>query len=191
MNISFGKKIPIMQTQIQNLQTGAFEPATVYELDCTDETDILETIKPQNSWTYARDINRNMCDKYIQQQIGEDSNLSFYILQNQKGETLGMAQTEEQIKNAHNLSLFDTKKNKQYKYVGQTLLASVSKDIMSKAGVRLSVFDPHPSAIAFYDKICGFQNFGNIFLSADKKQMNKFIQQTEQRTNAQLVNLKG
>ena len=191
MNISFGKKIPIMQTQILNIQTKDFEPATVYELDCKDERDILETLKPQHSWTYARDINQRMCDKYIQQQKGEKNSSSFYILQSQNGETLGMAQTEEQIKNAYNLSLFDTKKDKNYKYVGQTLLASISKDIMSKDGIRLSVLEPHPTAIKFYDKICGFQNFGDIFMSADKEQMNKFIKQTEQRTNSPLIDLKG
>ena len=191
MNISFRRKIPIMQTQIQNLQTGEFESATVYELDCKDDTDIIETMKPQHLWTYAKSINQNMCDKYIRQQKGEKTNTSFYILQNKSGETLGMAQTEEQIKKAHNLSLFDTQKEKGYKYVGQTLLASVSKDILSKDGIRLSVFDPHPTALAFYDRVCGFQNFGDIFMSADRKQMNKFINQTEQRTKAPLVDLRG
>ena len=101
-----------MQTQIQNLQTGKFELATVFELDCKDETDILETIVPQTSWTYAKDINKNMCEKYIKQQNGEKSNTSFYILQNKSGETLGMAQTEEQIKKAHNLSFWILKKIK-------------------------------------------------------------------------------
>lgn len=191
MNISFGRKIPIIQTQIQNKSTGKFESATVFELDCNDETDILETMKPQNLWTYARDINKNMCEKYINQQKGEKSDMSFYILQSQKGETLGMAQTQEQIKNAHNLALFDTKKDKSYKFVGQTLLASIAKDIMNKDGIRLSVFDPHPTAIGFYDKICGFQNFGDIFLSADKAQMNSFIARTEQRTKSLLVDLQG
>lgn len=190
MNISFGRKIPIIQTQIQNKSTGNFESATVYELDCQDETDILETMKPQDSWTYARDININMYEKYIQQQKGEKSDMAFYILQSQNGETLGMAQTQKQIKNAHNLALFDTKKDKGYKFVGQTLLASIAKDIMNKDGIRLSVFEPHPTAIEFYDKVCGFQNFGDIFLSADKAQMNAFIDRTEQRTKAPLLNLK-
>lgn len=191
MNISFGRKIPIIQTQIQNKSTGKFETATVFELDCKDESDVLETMKPSSSWIYAREINQNMCDKYIKLQKGEDSNLSFYILQSQNGETLGMAQTEELIKNAHNLSLFDTKKDKDYKFVGQTLLASIAKNIMGKDGIRLSVFDPHPTDVEFYHKVCGFQNFGDIFLSADKTQMNAFIERTEQRTNAQLVDIQG
>jgi len=41
MNISFGKKIPLSQCQIQNKETGNFEKATVYELDCKDKNDIL------------------------------------------------------------------------------------------------------------------------------------------------------
>ena len=47
MNISFGKKIPIAQCQIQNLATKKFEPATIYELDCHDESDLLEVVKPK------------------------------------------------------------------------------------------------------------------------------------------------
>ena len=191
MNISFGRKIPIIQTQIQNKHTQKFERATVYELDCKDESDILETLKPQNKWTYAREINVNMYTKYSRLQRGDDSKTSFYILQNQQGDTLGMAQTEELEKKGHNLAFLDTEKDKQYKYVGQTLLASITKDIMNKDGIRLSIFEPVPTAVPFYDKICGFQNIGNLLLTADRQEMQDFISKTEQRTQAPLINLKG
>ena len=191
MNISFGKKIPIAQCQIQSIKTGKFEPATIYELDCKDETDVIETLKPQDKWIYARSINRNMCNKYIQQQQGEESSSTFYILENKDGKTLGMAQTDELLKKAHNLAFLDTEKDKQYKYVGQTLLASIAKNIMDKDGIRLSVFEPVPTAVPFYDKICGFQNIGNLLLTADRQEMKDFISRTQERTKSTLIDLKG
>ena len=192
MSIVFGRKIPIIQTQIQNNKTGCFEPATVFELDCHDEQDLLETLKPSTKWIYAKQINQNMLKKYTQIKQGNGKNTdTFYILQNKYGETLGMAQTQKMKKNAFNLALIDTKKDKDYKFVGQTLLASISKDIINKSGIRLSIFEPIQSAVPFYDSVCGFQNFGDMFLSADIRQMNTFIKKTEHQTSAPLINLKG
>ena len=112
MNISFGQKIPITQTQILNKRTGSFEKATVFELDCSDETDLLETMKSPGNWIYARSINNNMLEKYLQLKNGEENDSSFYVLENKDGETLGMAETKELLNGNHNLSLFDTQKEK-------------------------------------------------------------------------------
>ena len=192
MNVSFGKKIPIMQTQIKNLQTGNFEPATVFELDCKDAEDIEETGSlEKNSFGFANRITSNMRFKHRQFTKGIKDNNSFYILQNKSGETLGIAQTEEGIKKGHQLEYLETKYDTNYKYVGQTLLASISKDIMKKDGIRLSIFSPIPSAIKFYQDTCGFQNIGNLMLTADSKQLGAFVSQTESKTKAPLVDLKG
>ena len=192
MNISFGQKIPIMQTQIKNLQTGNFEPATVFELDCKDEEDIEETSSlEKNSFGFANKITANMRYKHRQFKKGINDKNSFYILQNKSGETLGIAQTEEGLKKGHQLEYLETKYDTNYKYVGQTLLASITKDIMNKDGIRLSIFEPVPTAVTFYDKICGFQNIGNLLLTADRQEMQDFISKTEQRTQAPLINLKG
>ena len=192
MNISFGQKIPIMQTQIKNLQTGNFEPATVFELDCKDEEDIEETSSlEKNSFGFANKITANMRYKYRQFKKGINDKNSFYILQNKSGETLGIAQTEEGFKKGHQLEYLETKYDTNYKYVGQTLLASITKDIMNKDGIRLSIFEPVPTAVTFYDKICGFQNIGNLLLTANRKEMQDFISRTEERTKATLIDLKG
>lgn len=191
MNISFGKKIPITQTQILNKKTGTFEKATVFELECTDESDLVETMKPKDKWIYAKSINQNMLTKYIQLKHGEENDSSFYVLENKDGETLGMAETKELLNGNHNLSLFDTKKEKEYKYVGQTLLASISKTLLERGCRRFSIFDPMPFAFSFYEKTCGFPNYRNLYFSADINELNQFIKQTEQRTQAPIINLEG
>ena len=192
MNISFGKKIPIAQCQIQNLTTGKFEPATVYELDCTDESDLLEVVKPSQEWEYAAYIHANMCDKVDFQKIFQsDGTDNFYILQNQQGETLGMSQVEEIYDGAHDLSYLDTKKDKQYKYVGQTLLATVAREVYKKASDIFSVYGAVDSAKDFYEKICGFKigEFDMPYLSYEE--IPAFIEQTESRTHAPIIDLKG
>ena len=192
MNISFGKKIPIAKCQIQNLTTGRFEPATIFELDCKDESDLLEVVKPSREWEYAAYIHSNMCDKVDLQKIfGNDDTDRFYILQNKYGETLGMSQVEEIYDGAYDLAYLDTKKDKQYKYVGQTLLATVAREVFKKAGDSFSVYGAVDSAIKFYEKVCGFQlgDLGMPYLPWDE--IPKFIKQTEKRTQSQIIDLKG
>ncbi|MBQ8886985.1 MAG: hypothetical protein IJY61_04720 [Candidatus Gastranaerophilales bacterium] len=191
MQISFGKKIPIAQCQIQNLKTGKFEPATVYELDCTDESDLLEVVKPTREWLYATYIHDNMCDRIeLQNVYKEYDNSSFYILQNKDGETLGMSQVEEIYEGAFDLSYLDTKKKKPYKYVGQTLLATVAREVYQKATDAFSVYGAVDSARDFYEKICGFKigEFDMPYLPYEE--IPAFIEQTESRTHAPIIDLK-
>ena len=192
MNISFGKKIPIAQCQIQNIKTGEFEPATVYELDCTEESDLLETRKPKSNWEYANYIHENMSDKYRYGSFSQDfDDCYFYILQDKNGNTIGMAQTEEIYEDAYDLAYLDTKKGKPYTFVGQTLLATVAREVQKKSGDILSVFGAVDSAINFYQKVCGFKigEFDKPYISAED--IPNFIKQTEERTNAKIINLKG
>lgn len=192
MNISFGKKIPIAQCQIQNIKTGKFEPATVYELDCKDESDLLETRKPKSKWEYASYIHENMSDKYRYGAFSQDfDDCCFYILQDKNGETIGMAQTEEIYEDAYDLACLDTRKGKHYTFVGQTLLATVAREVQKKSGDILSVFGAVDSAMDFYKKVCGFKigEFDRPYISAED--IPNFIQQTEERTNAKIIDLKG
>ena len=192
MNISFGKKIPIAQCRIQNLTTGRFEPATIFELDCKDESDLLEAVKPSTEWEYAAYIHSNMCDKVDLQKIfGDDDSDTFYILQNQHGETLGMSQVEEIYDGAYDLAYLDTKKDKKYKYVGQTLLSTVAREVFKKAGDSFSVYGAVDSAIKFYEKICGFKlgDLGMPYLPCEE--IPQFIKQTEIRTQSPIIDLKG
>ena len=192
MNISFGKKIPIAQCQIQNIKTNKFEPAIIYELDCRDESDLLEARKPKSKWEYAKYIHENMCDKYRYGSFSQDfDGCYFYILQDKNGKTLGMAQTEEIYEDAFDLAYLDTKKEKNYKYVGQTLLAAVAREVQKKSGDILSVFGAVDSAMDFYKKTCGFKigEFDRPYILYEE--IPNFIKQTESRTNAPLIDLKG
>ena len=89
------------------------------------------------------------------------------------------------------LAYLDTKKDKQYKYVGQTLLATVAREVFKKAGDSFSVYGAVDSAIKFYEKVCGFQlgDLGMPYLPWDE--IPKFIKQTEKRTQSQIIDLKG
>ena len=192
MNISFGKKIPIAQCQIQNITTGKFEPATIYELDCTDESDLSEVVKPSREWEYAAYIHANMCDKVDYQRVFESGNNDcFYILQNKNGETLGMSQVEELYEGAYDLAYLDTKKDKEYKYVGQTLLATVAREVFKKTGEIFSIYGAVDSARAFYEKTCGFKigEFNMPYIEIDE--IPSFIKQTEKRTKSPIIDLKG
>lgn len=192
MNISFGKKIPIAQCQIQNIKTGKFEPATVYEFDCKDESDLVETRKPKSQWQYANYIHENMSDKYRYGAFSQDfDDCCFYILQDKNGKTIGMAQTEEIYEDAYDLAYLDTKKGKHYKFVGQTLLATVAREVQKKSGDILSVFGAVDSAMDFYKKVCGFKigEFDMPYIFAED--IPNFIKQTEERTKARIIDLKG
>ena len=192
MNITFGKKIPIARCQIQNLTTGKFEPATVFELDCKDESDLFETVKPNNEWKYAAYIHDNMCDKVdFQKVFGNDDSNSFYILQNQQGETLGMSQLEEIYDGAFDLGYLDTKKDKNYKYVGQVLLATIAREVSKKASDIFTIYGAVDSAKDFYVKICGFKigEFDMPYLQIEE--IPAFVKQTEDRIHSSIIDLKG
>jgi hypothetical protein len=102
-----------------------------------------------------------------------------------------MAQTEEIYEDAYDLAYLDTKKGKKYKYVGQTLLATITREVHKKSGDILSVFGAVESAMDFYEKICGFKigEFDRPYIFYEE--IPDFIKQTEERTNSPIIDLKG
>ena len=95
MKISFGRKIPKIQCQIQSKETGKFIPATVYEVDCKDEADFQEIRKLDRKWHFRNDIALGMEQKHaIQTYLKQKSNVSFYAMKDNKGELIGLAQTK-------------------------------------------------------------------------------------------------
>ena len=134
-----------------------------------------------------------MSDKYRYGAFSKDFNdCFFYVLENINGKTLGMAQTEEFYEDSYDLAYLDTQKGKNYKYVGQTLLATVAREVQKKSGDILSVFGAVDSAKDFYHKICGFKigdEFDEPYISAED--IPTFVKQTEERTKAPIIDLKG
>ena len=183
MQISFGQKIPIAKTQIKSLEENNFISATVFELDCRDKSDLDEVNFNNDDWHYDTDIRENMRDK---NSIFNRRNIEipnyFYILQTQENETLAIAQIDINKRNTASLEWLDTKTNKPYKFVGQTFLATLTKEIFKKGGHNIVIPYAIREAMPFYINKCGFENLGKNRLYMNESQMKKFINATEEKT---------
>ena len=192
MKVSFGQKIPIALTQIQNKKTEKFEPATIYEVDCIDERDHLDVKKDRSDWNFSWQIADNMHCKYVlfnHYNHNDEKNL-FYVLQNQNYEELGRIHIEEKNNNSFAIEWLDTKNNNGYRYIGQTLLATVAKEILSKGGKSFIILGAMDDAVPFYKDVCQFTDCGKYGFHMDEKQMQEFISRTEKRTNGPIIDLK-
>ena len=193
MQISFGQKIPIAITQIQNRKTGEFEPATIYEIDCKDERDYLEVKKDKKDWNFSWEIASNMHCKYVSSshyKVNDYKN-SFYVLQNQNYEDLGRVHIEEKNNHSFAIEWLDTKNNNGYRFIGQSLLATVAKEILNKGGKAFMILGAMEDAIPFYKDVCQFTDCGKYGFHMDEQQMQEFISRTEKRTNGAIIDLKG
>ena len=186
MQVSFGQKIPIALAQIQNKQTGEFEQATIYEVDCKDSLDIVEARNDSKHWNFPCEIVHNMNCKY---KNNDDSN-SFYILQNRNFETIGRVQIAQKDDEIYSVEWLDTKENNGYRFVGQTILAVVGKEVLSKNGTSLAVLTAVPDAYSFYEDVCQFQTLGKNRYYMEKEEIDDFIKRTEKRTQGSIINLK-
>ncbi len=190
--ISFGRKIPRYICQIQDNETGNYVPATVYEYNCKDECDFEEVKRLNRNWIFKDNIAKCMEIRHsIQTYFNEKSNDSFFALQKGK-ELLGLVQvcTRNGISNVDYIT---TKPNKPYKYVGQTLLACVGKQILNGNGYQMTVDTAIDVAAPFYKKI-GFKVFGEHpfeVYKMNKDEIKTFIDVTELTTEAPIINIKA
>lgn len=192
MQVSFGQKIPIALAQIQNKQTGEFEQATIYEVDCKDEHDYIGTRDDSKDWNFPFEFWRNMQRKYfIWKEHKAIDPSHFYILQNQDYKTLGRIQIDENDDKKYTVEWFDTKENSGYRYVGQTILATVAKEVIDNDGSSLAVLGAIEDAVPFYTDICQFQDFGKNRLYMGKEELKSFIKRTEKRTQGSIINLRA
>lgn len=189
---SFGKKIPIIKCQIQDVKTGKFEPATVYTVDCKDESDILEIRNLPDTWQYKLGLAKDMARKHqLQSHYFQDNDSTFYVLQDDKDRILGFSEIEETEDGVYDLKYLESNTLGTKKYVGQALLASVAEDVLCKNGTKLTVNDAVDSAFDFYSETCGFEDVYGYYLKMNREQINQFIEQTEDRTQSLLINLRG
>ena len=190
MKISFGKKIPIALTQIQNKRTEEFEQATIYEVDCKDESDVLEVKNDMEGWNFPCEIALNIERKYkLQNRQNEDCH-NFYILQNQNNETIGRVDIKKWDNKLFSVEWLDTKENSGYRYVGQTILATATKEAIEKGGKSFAVLAAMEDAFPFYTDVCKFTDCGKSGFYMDEKQMQEFVKRTEKRTQSSIINLK-
>lgn len=195
--ISFGAKIPIAKCKIQNKETGQFENATVFEYTCTDKADVdkIKRIIAKQDWQFGFDIfNDARWKNYAIEKDLKDcvNNTHFYSLENNRRKTIGLCETQEN--DSVVVDLFETKTKRKYRFVGQTMLATLAnKVINSPASPFLVIQNALPKSLDFYKKACGFtqeiKEGDDIYFVIDKPQLQQFVKQTEQRTGGEIISL--
>ncbi len=190
--ISFGKKIPITNCQVKDKKNGKFVPATIYEADCKDFSDIQEVDNLDGIWSFKSSIVSYMKIKYSRQLISTtDKNDKFYLLQTQDGTTLGLCQTNKEGSSTK-VEFLENRRDKKYKYVGQSLLAAIGLETLKEGKKSIVITVPTEEAIPFYVDKCGFKESNNSTpLKLSKKRIKKLIRKTENKTNTNLINLRA
>lgn len=193
MNISspsFGKKIPIISAKIQDNETGKFESATVYKVDCADDSDVQDMMSLSDSWRFRNLIAKDMARKnHLIKYFQQDDEKSIYVLEDNQNRVLGIGEMEEVDDDVFNVNYLESSRDK--KYVGQVLLASMGEEVLIKQGEKLTVSDPVDEAYSFYTDVCGFEDYYGYFLRMNPSQINQFIEQTEERTQSMFIDLRG
>lgn len=191
ISLSFGKKIPISQCQIKNTETRKFVPATFYELDCHDESDMDELKDLKGKWHFLGSIYYNMLAKnaYYQKTQRETPN-KFYILENDKKEIVGLCQVENRNNNIF-VNLLESAPDKKYKYVGQTMLASMGNQVLNNGGQQLTIKHPTLDAYEFYIKKCKFKRHFNSDLKMNQSEIEGLIKRTEKRTHGEIIKIES
>ena len=189
ISISFGKKIPKMQFQIQKKDTKEYVPAIFSEIDCTDDTDYTEVKNLDRHWTFKNNIAERIEQKNsIQRYFKQKTNISIYEMHDNIGQLIGIAQTQTQ-NGVCNIDYIVTKPNNEYKYVGQAMITAIGKETISNNGRVLTIMTPVDDAIPFYTNACGFKIFGELFLKMTSNQILELIKRTEQKTKAPIINI--
>ncbi len=193
--VSFNARIPLYNCQVKDMISGKNVPAVVSEFDCKDYSDLQEMAALGYDWMFAICITSDMRDKYD----NIDNSKNFYILheekENEYGEVniLGICETEN-INNDVNIAFIESKYNKKYKYVGQTLIAAVGKRLLKNKKRNLFVKNPAINAISYYIDKCGFKEIKDGMYRPFRmkaKKIKKFIKRTEEKTGAKLIDIKS
>lgn len=188
-SISFGRKIPRYNCQIQNKQTGQYVPATVYEYNCKDESDFKSIYNLDRHWIFKENIADAMEKRHVMQKyFKQKSNTSFYSIQVGK-ELVGLTQIKT-FNGVSNVDYITTKPRNEYKYAGQTMLACIGKDILKKNGHQMTVTTAIDDAYPFYSKI-GFHEYGDHLYRMNKDDISTLIEITELSTEAPITEKKG
>lgn len=190
---SFGKKIPIMQCQIKDVNQNKFVGAKLSKYDCKDYDDIVDVANSCSKWCFINNIIKDMEVKYSRHKP-ENFSSDFYILENEEGKAIGLCETRSS-KDSSNIEYIVSKHDNKYKYIGQALMAMVGKSILDRGGSRMYVANPAPSARGFYTNKCGFNmidersGFSPLYLEKDG--IEKLIKIFQYRTKSEILDIEG
>ena len=204
-SISFGQKIPISHYKVQNNSTKEFADATLYELDCKDEEDIEYLEQDKSDIYFKSQILKNMQKKndYVsdsKKNTAEDTkrksmydNTHFYVSELCDGNIIGVCETYDG-KDYTDIEFISGRKTPEYKYVGQTMLASLGKTVLNSAcSQKLTVATPLPHVLPYYTDVCGFKptlegSFNRLSLEMDKNDIPEFINNVNTKTGSSVNN---
>ena len=157
--ISFGQKIPIGSCKIKDLRENKLVEANLFQLDCKDESDLSELESLDNNWIFKEDILSKM--KNTRRTMGfKRSSASFYTLENKEGKIIGISQIKDENPDFV-LDYLESEHEGKYRFVGQNMLALLSKIALEKDFKRILVPVPIKEARDFYLKKCGFRSVIN------------------------------
>ena len=189
MQISFGKKIPIMQCCIKDMENNKRIPATVCEYDCQTSEDAEDILYMGGNWHFHINMACDMREKYIKENFdGEKSPAHFYLMENPNGKTVAICETVEKD-NEISIKYVESERDFGHKYCGKTMLAALGKKLLNNHGKRLyipsALFDAHD----FYVKGCGFEEINDSphKLQMMPEQIDKFISATELQTGGKIL----
>ena len=188
MQVSFGKKIPIMHCSIKDTEKCENVPAIISEYDCKTSEDAQDIMYMGSSWHFRIDIAADMLTKYKQENFHDKTSpYHFYIMENTQGKPVALCETVEED-NEINVKYIESERNYEHKYCGKTMLAALGKKLLKNNGSRLVISHPIPKAYDFYVKGCGFKKMKDnaAFLEMNPKQVDKFISKTELQSGGEI-----
>ena len=204
-NISFGKKIPLINCQIQDKTTGNFIPATLSEYDCKDEQDILEIVFTGKQWYFSEAIIKNMGKKFKLNKLFEENPLlkktkfrkepkskdeyekRFFVMQLEDGRTVGICQGQNKDSSLK-LDYLESQ-NINYRFIGTTILASLGIKTLQEGNNSITIDSGTTESEDFYTDKCGFKHYTDDTFKLDKKHIKKLIKQTQKETQSPIVDL--
>jgi len=189
--ISFGKKIPLAICAIQDRTTKNPKKAVIYEYDCKDSSDYFELYKisKQQEWIFADTI----CNKADMKYRGMHSDERIISLEDEDGRTVGLCNFKDVLGKTE-VKYIDSKSDRKYKYIGQTILAFLAKLSFFQGKKELRVSNASRHAFKFYKKCCfkydwnETQNGINDFY-LKRENFLKLIRKNKEKTKGGNINL--
>lgn len=189
--ISFKKSL-VANCSVLHTSQGSI-PCSVYKLSEKEDSDYFELLPNKTDWDDARYLCYLMQDLKV---LSDFPYFSIYTLENKRGDCLGYTEIAENSNDSYEILLLETapkfiskntKSTKQYRYIGETLIAFLAKKSMKEKKSFLDV-EPSVTAEQFYTHNCFFKkpkdNDNPYFLQRSKYK--KIIAQNEKHTSSKI-----
>ena len=111
-------------------------------------------------------------------------------MQDKNGVVLGIASVKID-ENKNGISYIQTSQNKTHKYIGQTMLAALSKITLNDGKEKIEIWFLTEEAMGFYTDKCGFKRGDSLYcLEMFPKDMKKFIFRTQLKSRAPIIDIR-